>query len=126
MAIKVAKVCSLSTIEAELIATTKVCKEMFWLKRLLDEIGFKQYQYLVHCDSENVIHLNKNSSFHSRRKYINVRYQWVRDALDEKSLELTKIDIDKNISDMLTKVVTKEKHVFYQDGVGMEALSYVG
>ena len=54
-----------------------------------------------------------------------MRYHWVRDVLDAKYLELVKIHTDKNVSDMLTKVVTKEKHVFCRDGVGMKALSYV-
>lgn len=45
-------------------------------------------------------------------KHIDVRYQWVRDMLDAKSFELVKIHIDKNVSDMLMKVVTKEKHLF--------------
>ena len=53
-----------------------------------------------------------------------MRYHWVRDVLDAKELELVKIHTDKNVSDMLTKVVTKEKHVFYCDEVGMKALSY--
>ena len=52
--------------------------------------------YLVHCDNESVIYLNKNSSFHSMTKHIDVRYPYVRDVLDAKSLKLVKIHIDKN------------------------------
>lgn len=67
--------------------------------------------------------MNKNLSFHLRSKYIDVRYYYVRNVLNVKSLELAKIHTDKNISDMLTKVVKMEKHVFCRDGMGMEALS---
>lgn len=43
--------------------------------------------------------------------------------LDFKSLKLAEIYTDKNVSDILTKVVTKEKYIFCRDEVGMEALS---
>lgn len=47
-------------------------------------------------------------------------YDYVRNVLDAKSLKLTKIHSDKKASDMLMKVVTKEKHVYCRDGVDME------
>lgn len=97
---------------------------MLWLKRLMDEIDFKQDRYFVHYDSESIIYMNKNLIFYSS-KHIDVRYHYVRDVLDVQSLELAKIHTDKNVSDMVTKVVTKDKHVFYCDGVGKDALSYV-
>lgn len=50
----------------DFIATNEIWKEMHWLKRLLDEIDFKKDQYLIHCDSESVNHLSKNSSSYSR------------------------------------------------------------
>ena len=90
------------------------------MKRFLNEIGVSQDKYEVLCDSQSAIHLSKNSSFHSRSKHIDVRYHWVRDVLEKKLLELNKVHTDKNVSDMLTKVVTKDKHLFCRSGAGME------
>lgn len=45
--------------------------------------------------------------------------------LDAKSLEPFKIHTNLNVLEMLIKVVTKKKQVFFQDGVGMETLPYV-
>ena len=50
----------------------------------------------------------------------------MRDVLENKFLELTKIHTDRNVSDMMTKVVTKEKHVYCRDGAGMEGSSHAG
>lgn len=44
----------------------------------------------------------------------------MRDVFENKYLELAKIHIDRNILDMMTEVVTKEKHVYYRNGMGME------
>jgi len=40
--------------------------------------------------------LVKNPTFHSRSKHIDVRYHWIRDALDAKLLELEKVHTNDN------------------------------
>ncbi|KAI5411708.1 hypothetical protein KIW84_056689 [Lathyrus oleraceus] len=110
--LKLQKCIALSTTEAEFIAITEACKEMLWMKQFLHELGQEQHKYVVHCDSQSAIHLSKNSSFHSRSKHIDVRYHWIRDMLDSKQLQLEKIHIDDNCSDMITKSLPKEKYEF--------------
>ena len=105
------KCVALSTIEAEFIAIIETCKELLWLKKFLQELGLKQERYVLHCDSQSAIQLSKNSSFHSRSKHIDVRYYWVRDVLNDKLLQLEKVHTDENTLDMLTKALTKDKHV---------------
>ncbi|GKV41223.1 hypothetical protein SLEP1_g48789 [Rubroshorea leprosula] len=42
-------------------------------------------------------------------KHIDVRYHWIRDVLDSKLLELQKIHMDENGSDMMTKALPRGK-----------------
>lgn len=65
-----------------------------------------------------------NASFHSKRKYIDVRYHWVRNVLENNSLELTKTHTFRNVVHMMTKVVTKEKYVYCRTGADMEGTSH--
>lgn len=69
---------------------------MLWMKRLLQELGFNQEMYVLYCDNQSAIHLNKNPTFHSRSKHIDVRYHWIREVLDEKLLQFEKIHTDKD------------------------------
>ena len=55
-----------------------------------------------------------------------MRYHWVRDVLEIKSLELTKIHTERNVADMMTKVVSKEKHVYCKNRAGMDGASHAG
>nr|GEV77481.1 retrovirus-related Pol polyprotein from transposon TNT 1-94 [Tanacetum cinerariifolium] len=103
------KCMALSTTEAEYMAPTKACKELLWLKRFLQELGFKQQRYAILCDNQSVIHLAKNLMFHKRTKHINVRYHWIRDAIEDGMYELNKVHTDDNASDNLTKAVAREK-----------------
>ncbi|GJT79252.1 hypothetical protein Tco_1053594 [Tanacetum coccineum] len=58
--LQIAKCVALSTTEAEYMAATEACKELLWLKRFLQELGFKQQRYAVLCD--NQIHTDDNAS----------------------------------------------------------------
>ena len=90
------KCVSLSTTDAEYIAAVEAAKEVLWMKNFLQELGMKQENYNLFCDSQSAIHLAKNPSFHSRTKHIDVRYHWIREAVSSKLLKLEKIHTDKN------------------------------
>ena len=47
--------------------------------------------------------------YHSRSKHIEVRYNWLKLIVEQQSFELEKIQIDENLANMLTKVVSREK-----------------
>jgi len=78
-------------------------------KRFVQELIFQEQRYVLFCDSQSVIYLGKNPTFHGRSKHIDVRYHWIRDILDSKLLELEKIHTNDNGSDMLPKTLPKEK-----------------
>lgn len=72
-------------------------------------MGLKQAEFVVHYDSQSTLDLSKNATFHSYSKHIEVRYHWIRLAVEKRLIQLIKIHTKKNITDMLTKDVTKEK-----------------
>ena len=67
---KLQKCLALSTIEAEYIATFEAGEEILWMKRFLQELGLKQKEYMVFCDSQSAIDLSKNSMYHFRMKHM--------------------------------------------------------
>ena len=89
------------------------------MKRFLQDLGLKQDEYVVHCDSQSALNLSKNSTYHLRMKHIDVRYHWLRLIVDQQLMQLRKIHIDKNPANMLTKVVPKEKPELCVGSAGM-------
>lgn len=83
LTIKIIKVIMLSITEAEYIATAEASKEILLMKRFMQELGHKQDEYIMHCDSQSIIHLSKNSTFHTRMKHIDIRYHWIREMLED-------------------------------------------
>ncbi|RDX83005.1 hypothetical protein CR513_36131, partial [Mucuna pruriens] len=115
---KLQKCVALSTTKVEFIAIIEACKELLWVKKFLQELGFVQDKYLLFCDSQSAIHLGKNSTFHSRSKHIDIR-----DALDAKLLELAKVHTDDNGADMMTKIVPRGKFEACCEIVGLAITS---
>ena len=93
----------MSSTEAEYIAVIEASKELLWMQKFLQELGPDQEKFVLFCDSQSAIHLSKNLTFHSRSKHIEVRYHWIREALEMKLFSLKKIHTDDNGSDMMTK-----------------------
>ena len=89
------------------------------MKRFLQELGLHQKEYVVYCDSQSAIDLSKNTMYHARTKHIDVRYHWIREKIEDGSMQVMKIPISENPSDMMTKVVSRDKFELCKELVGM-------
>ena len=114
------KIVIISTTEAKYLAMTESIKELIWLQGLLVELGFDQVMNVLHSDSQSAIHLAKNSMFHSRTKYIDLPYHFIRSLIEEGVLKLVKIAGAKNLAEMLTKPVTTKKLELCAASVGLQ------
>ncbi|KAH9714562.1 hypothetical protein KPL71_020696 [Citrus sinensis] len=116
---KLQTVVALSTTEAEYMAATQACKEAIWIQRLLEELGHKQKKIYVFCDSQSVLHIARNPSFHSRTKHIGVQYHFVREVVEDGSVDLQKIHTKENLADVLTKPINADKFIWSRSSCGL-------
>jgi len=99
----------LSTTEAEYIAATEGMKEVIWLRGLVSEPGLQQDAFVIFCDSQSVVHLTRNSKYHSRTKHIEIKHHFIRDIVDTGDISVEKIHTVENPADMLTKPLPSAK-----------------
>nr|GEW91740.1 hypothetical protein [Tanacetum cinerariifolium] len=102
-------VVAFSTTEAEYMALTEAVKEVIWLRGLLEELGVKLNTVAVNCDNHGTIHLSRNHDFYERTKHINVRYHFIREVLEAKTVKVLNVGTEHNVTDALTKVVHGRK-----------------
>ncbi|GKF32602.1 hypothetical protein Tco_0102400, partial [Tanacetum coccineum] len=81
-------VVALLTIEAEYMAFTKLIKK-------------------------GRIHLSQNRVFQERTKHINVRYHFIKEVLEAKTVNVLKVGTEHNVVHALTKMVPGSKDCFY-------------
>jgi hypothetical protein len=115
-------VVALSTTEAEYMAATHESKEVVWFQRLCSSIGLVQQAMRLDCDSQSEIFLEKNPSYHSKTKHIDVQYHFVRDMVEEKKVLLEKVDTLKNVVDSLTKSMSTEKFSWCRVTMGISVV----
>nr|GEX42321.1 copia protein [Tanacetum cinerariifolium] len=87
------------------MALTEAMKEAIWLRGLLEDLGVELNRVTVNCDNQGAIHLSRNHVFHERTKHINVRYHFIREVLDAKTVKVLKVGTEHNVADALTKVI---------------------
>nr|GEY57756.1 retrovirus-related Pol polyprotein from transposon TNT 1-94 [Tanacetum cinerariifolium] len=83
--------------------------EAIWLKGLLEELGVELNRVTVNCDNQAAIHLSRNHVFYERTKHINVRYHFIREVLEAKTVEVLNVGTKHNAADALTNVVPGHK-----------------
>ena len=94
------------------MATTQAYKKAVWVKRLLEEFGHKQEKITLFCDSQSALHIVRNLAFHSRTKYIEVQYLFVREVVEDGSVDMLKIHTKENLADVMTKPINTDKFVW--------------
>lgn len=104
---------ALSTMEAEYATLAEVSKEVVYLKRLLNYIGFEKYvesPIYIFCDNQSTIELSKNAVLHKKSKHIDIRFHFTRELVERKEIEVTYLSTDQMLADILTKSLPKIKH----------------
>ncbi|KAE8730652.1 putative galacturonosyltransferase 6 [Hibiscus syriacus] len=116
---KLQSVVATSTTEAEYVAATQASKEAIWLKMLLEELGHNQEYVSLFCDSQSALHLARNPAFHSRTKHIRVQYHFIREKVEEGTVDMQKIHTKDNIADFMTKAINADKFTWCRSSCGL-------
>jgi len=60
---------------------------------------------LVHGDNEGALKLAESEEYHRRTKHIDVRFRFLREVVENGSLQLEYVSTDDKVSDALTKAL---------------------
>ena len=94
----------MSTTEAEFIAATTCACQAIWLRRILEELHFKQVEATtVFCDKNSTIKFSKNPVLHGRSKHIDVKYYFLRDLSNDGTIKLVYCRNEDLVADIQTK-----------------------
>ena len=110
---------SLSTAEAEYIATGSCCLQLLWMKKVLIDYGISQDTKVVYCDNSSAIDISKNPVQHSKTKYIKIRYHFIRDLVERKIVCLEYILTERQNADIFTKPFDRSKFETLRQVIGV-------
>ena len=95
---------ALSSTEAEYVALSETCKEVIYLRRLMLEFNIPLPKTTpVYTDSQTSISIVTNKKFSYRTKHIDTKYHFVREYVEDKTIDLIFHPTETNIADLMTK-----------------------
>ena len=110
----------LSSTELEYIAQMHAAKEALWLRSFIDEIqGLHERIITINCDNQGAITLAKDNKFHSQTKHIDLRYHFIREAVEDKKITMEYILTGENVADIFTKALARPKFVGMVEVLGL-------
>ena len=106
---KAQPVVALSSCEAEYIALSMATQEAAWMQKLLNDLQACASPLKLVEDNQGAIAIAKNPVAHARTKHIDIRFHYVREAIEEGIIEIEYCPTDVMIADLLTKPQSKER-----------------
>ena len=114
------EIVSLSTTEAEYVAFTHASKEAIYLRNFISEIfGKIDPPITVNSDNQSAIALAKDDRFHARTKHIDIRFHFIRYAIEEKKIRLQYCPTNDMTADIFTKALPSLKAKHFASSMGL-------
>ena len=112
---------ALSISEAEYVAVSAATQEAVWLRRLLAGLQALPVEPTVIMeDNQSVIAIARNPILHARTKHIDIRYHYVREAVQVGIISLSYCPTDEMVADLLTKGLPKGRFETLRKVMGLE------
>jgi hypothetical protein len=111
---------ALSTAEAEYIALSVAIREVVWLRKLLTDLFDHEMDPTTdHCDNQSCVKLSENPVFHNRSKHIEIKYHYIRDMVQRKTIHMQYLPTHEQIADIFTKPLAKTKFEYFRERLGL-------
>ena len=98
-----------SSCEAEYIALNEGGSEIMWIRKILYELGLlkEQCPTLILIDNQPAIGLAKHKMIKQRTKHIQLKYDWIKEQVENKVFDVNYINTKENLADFFTKNLAK-------------------
>ena len=115
---------ALSSTESEYIALTHAAKEAIWLQTFVNKVtGISIKPLTILGDNQGSLALARDNKYHSRTKHIDLRYHFIREAVDDAKIKVEYVPTEDNIADILTKSLAKPKFTRFIAMLGLGRLN---
>lgn len=103
------------TTEAKYISAAKCCKEVLYLKTVLEEIKSKTVNAEIQVDNQSAIQLIKTGVLNKRSKHIDVRFIFIQEKVAENNIVIKYCSSENQTADILTKPLNSLKFAKHSD-----------
>uniref|UniRef100_A0ACD5W6V2 Uncharacterized protein n=1 Tax=Avena sativa TaxID=4498 RepID=A0ACD5W6V2_AVESA len=118
------KIVAISSCEAEYVAAAAATCQGVWLSRLLGEMqGQRAEKFRLLVDNMSAIALAKNPVHHDRSKHIDVKFHFIREAMEAGEVEIIHVGTQEQLADLLTKALGRVRFIELRQKLGVVKIS---
>jgi len=100
--------------------------EAVWFMQVLEDIGEeKTVRTFIKCDNQSSIKLAKDHVYHAISKHIEAHYNFVRENIQSKEIDLIYCNTHENVADIFTKPLGKAKFEIFRNQLGVVENSFL-
>nr|GFA44428.1 hypothetical protein [Tanacetum cinerariifolium] len=110
----------------EYVSLSACCAQVLWMRTQLTDYGFHFNKILIYCDSKSAIAISCNPVQHSRTKHIAVSYHFIKEHVENGTIELYFVKTDYQLADHFTKARPVDRFNYLVRHLGMRSLSPQG
>jgi hypothetical protein len=95
-------------------------REAIWLRKLLTNLfDHDMEQTTIHCDNQSCVKLFENPMFHDNSKHIEIKYHYIRDMVQRKTIHMQHLSTHEQIVDIFTKPLAKTKFEYFRERLSL-------
>nr|GEX34071.1 retrovirus-related Pol polyprotein from transposon TNT 1-94 [Tanacetum cinerariifolium] len=102
--------------------TKKASHDILLIISQLTNYGLKFNKIPLYFDNKSAIALCCNNVQHSRSKYIDVRYHFIKEQVENGVVELYFVNTEYQLADIFTKALPRERFNFLIEKIGMRSI----
>ncbi|GAA0164083.1 hypothetical protein LIER_19802 [Lithospermum erythrorhizon] len=110
---------SISTTEAEYIASRSSCTQLLWMKQMLEEYDVKPGVMTLYCDNISAISISKNPVQHNKTKHIDIRHHFIRELVEDKVIKLEHISTKRQMANIFIKRLDVNQFEYLRTALGL-------
>nr|GEV90112.1 retrotransposon protein, putative, unclassified [Tanacetum cinerariifolium] len=109
----------ISTAESEYVAVSSCCAQVLWMRTQLTDYGSFYDKLPIYCDSKSAIAISCNPVQQTRTKHIDVRYHFIKDHVENGTIELYFVGTEYQLADLFTKSLPEARFKILFEKLGM-------
>ena len=116
------QIVALSTSEAEYVALSMATQEAVWLRQFLSDLAVSEIGVptVIMEDNQGTIAIARNPVRHARTKHIDIKYHYVREAVQNHAITLQYCPTEVMLADLFTKPLGKGRFEALRSAMGLE------
>nr|GEX02817.1 retrovirus-related Pol polyprotein from transposon TNT 1-94 [Tanacetum cinerariifolium] len=96
---------------------------VIWMRTQLLDYEFRYNKIPMYCDSKSTIAISCTPVQHSRTKHINIRYHFIKEHVENGTIELYFVGAEYQLADLFIKALPKERFEYLVHRIGMRCMT---